>query len=113
MFLSSITPPFTVRSSPIDRSAPNVVLPLASKNTDLDAGIVRFSNRNRAVNGVLKFQNVKEGEFVIICDVGAYGMSLSSNYNLRPNPAEVIVKNSKFQIIKKRQRITDINYFLS
>ena len=56
-----------------------------------------------------KFQNVKEGEFVIICDVGAYGMSLSSNYNLRPYPAEVIVKNSKFQIIKRRQKIADIN----
>ena len=56
-----------------------------------------------------KFQNVKEGEFVIICDVGAYGMSLSSNYNLRPYPAEVIVKNSKFQIIKRRQKIANIN----
>ena len=56
-----------------------------------------------------KFQNVKEGEFVIICDVGAYGMSLSSNYNLRPYPAEIIVKNSKFQIIKRRQKIADIN----
>ena len=56
-----------------------------------------------------KFQNVKEGEFVIIFDVGAYGMSLSSNYNLRPYPAEIIVKNSKFQIIKRRQKIADIN----
>ena len=56
-----------------------------------------------------KFQNIKEEEFVIICHVGAYGMSLSSNYNLRPNPAEVIVKNSKFQIINKRQKLADIN----
>ena len=36
-----MTPPFTVKSSPIDRSAPNVALPLASKNTDFDAGIVQ------------------------------------------------------------------------
>ena len=56
-----------------------------------------------------KFQNLKEGDFVIICDVGAYGMSLSSNYNLRPSPTEVIVKNSKVQVIKKRQKLSDIN----
>ena len=33
---------------------------------------------------VKSFQNLKEKEFVAISDVGAYGMSLSSNYNLRP-----------------------------
>ena len=30
-----------------------------------------------------KFQELKEGETIVICDVGAYGRSLSSNYNLR------------------------------
>ena len=55
------------------------------------------------------FQSIKEGDFIIICDVGAYGMSLSSNYNMRPNPAEVLIKNSQVQIIKKRQKLDDIN----
>ena len=41
MFLRSITPPFTVRSSPTDKSAPNVALPLASKNTVFAAGNVQ------------------------------------------------------------------------
>ena len=36
-----------------------------------------------------KFQKIKEGEILVICDVGAYGMSLSSNYNLRPRPIEL------------------------
>ena len=58
---------------------------------------------------VKKFQNIKEGEYVIIRDVGAYGMSLSSNYNLRPSPAEILIKNSKVQVIKRRQKLTDIN----
>ena len=30
------------------------------------------------------FSKVKEGDFVAITDVGAYGMSLASNYNTRP-----------------------------
>ena len=55
-----------------------------------------------------KFQNIREGELIIICDVGAYGMSLSSNYNLRTLPAEILVKNSKIQVIKSRQKLSDI-----
>jgi len=55
-----------------------------------------------------KFQNIREGELIIICDVGAYGMSLSSNYNVRTLPAEILVKNSKMQVIKSRQKLSDI-----
>ncbi len=55
-----------------------------------------------------KFQLVKEKDIMIICDVGAYGMSLASNYNLRPLPAEILIKNSNVQIIKKRQKLTDL-----
>ena len=54
------------------------------------------------------FQILKEKDFVIICDVGAYGMSLSSNYNLRPKPAEILVKNSHIKILNKRQRLEDL-----
>ena len=57
---------------------------------------------------VNKFQKLKEDDFIIICDVGAYGMSLSSNYNVRPLPAEVLIKNSKIQVIKNRQKLSDI-----
>ena len=39
-----------------------------------------------------KFQKLKEKDFIVICDVGAYGMSLSSNYNLRPKPIELLLK---------------------
>ena len=54
------------------------------------------------------FQKLDEKDFVVICDVGAYGMSLSSNYNVRPNPIEILIKGSKIQIIKKRQKYNDI-----
>ena len=55
-----------------------------------------------------KFQKLKEKDIVVMCDVGAYGMSLSSNYNLRPKPAELLIKGSKIRVIKKRQKHTDL-----
>ena len=54
------------------------------------------------------FQELREKEFIVICDVGAYGMSLSSNYNIRPKPIELLIKKSKVQIIKKRQKHKDL-----
>ena len=50
------------------------------------------------------FQVLKEKDLVAICDVGAYGMSLSSNYNLRPKAVELLIKGSKINIIRKRQK---------
>ncbi|MDC3125291.1 diaminopimelate decarboxylase [Candidatus Pelagibacter sp.] len=55
-----------------------------------------------------KFQKLKEKDFIAICDVGAYGMSLSSNYNLRPKPVELLVKGRKIKIIKNRQKHADL-----
>ena len=55
-----------------------------------------------------KFQKLYEKDHVVMCDVGAYGMSLSSNYNVRPKPIEILIKGSKVIIIKKRQKLTDL-----
>ena len=55
-----------------------------------------------------KFQKLKEKDLVVMCDVGAYGMSLSSNYNVRPKPAEILIKGSKVNVIKKRQKLKDL-----
>ncbi len=54
------------------------------------------------------FQKLKEKDIIIMCDVGAYGMSLSSNYNLRPKPIELLIKGSKISVIKRRQKYTDL-----
>ena len=35
-------------------------------------------------------------------------MSLSSNYNLRPKATELLIKKSKIQIIRKRQRLEEL-----
>ena len=54
------------------------------------------------------FQKLNEKDYVVICDVGAYGMSLSSNYNLRPKPAELLIERSNIKIIGKRQDLKDL-----
>ena len=54
------------------------------------------------------FQKLKEKDLVVMCDVGAYGMSLSSNYNVRPKPTEILIKGSKINVIKKRQKLEDL-----
>ena len=55
-----------------------------------------------------KFQKLKEKDLVVMCDVGAYGMSLSSNYNLRTKPIELLIKDSKINVIKKRQKLKEL-----
>ena len=55
-----------------------------------------------------KFQKLKEKDLIIMCDVGAYGMSLSSNYNVRPKPVELLIKGSRINVIKKRQKLKDL-----
>ena len=55
-----------------------------------------------------KFQKLEENDIIVMCDVGAYGMSLSSNYNVRPKPTELLIKGSKTKIIRKRQKHKDL-----
>ena len=55
-----------------------------------------------------KFQKLDEKDFIVICDVGAYGTSLASNYNVRPKPIEILIKGSKIQVISKRQKLSEL-----
>jgi diaminopimelate decarboxylase len=55
-----------------------------------------------------KFQVLKEKDLIAMRDVGAYGMSLSSNYNVRPKPVELLIKGSKIKVIRKRQKHKDL-----
>ena len=55
-----------------------------------------------------KFQKLKEKDLIVMCDVGAYGMSLSSNYNVRPKPTELLINGSKIKTIRKRQEYKDL-----
>jgi diaminopimelate decarboxylase len=48
------------------------------------------------------------GDLVAIRDTGAYGSAMASNYNRRPFPAEVLVDNGAWRVIRKRQTIDDM-----
>jgi diaminopimelate decarboxylase len=48
------------------------------------------------------------GDLVAILDAGAYGMSLSSNYNTRPRAAEVLVEGRKARLIRRRETLQDL-----
>ncbi len=57
---------------------------------------------------IKNYQKLNEKEYLVICDVGAYGMSLASNYNVRPKPIEILIKKSKIQILSKRQKLSEL-----
>ena len=59
----------------------------------------------------LKYKNfsfLKENGLVAITNVGAYGSTLSSNYNTRPLASEILLKKGKVKVIRKRQNISEI-----
>ena len=59
----------------------------------------------------LKYKNfsfVMENGLVAITNVGAYGSTLSSNYNTKPLASEILLKRGKIKIIRKRQKISEI-----
>ncbi|OGW74837.1 MAG: diaminopimelate decarboxylase, partial [Nitrospirae bacterium RIFOXYB2_FULL_43_5] len=51
---------------------------------------------------------VKQGEYLAVMGAGAYGFSMSSNYNSRPRPAEVMVKGREHFLIRERETYKDI-----
>ena len=55
-----------------------------------------------------RFTKIKEGDYIGLANVGAYGMSLSSNYNTRPIIAEIMVSGSKHKTIRKSQSLENL-----
>lgn len=51
---------------------------------------------------------IAPGELVAILDTGAYGMSLTSNYNTRPRAAEVLVTGKSVKVIRRRETLDDM-----
>lgn len=51
---------------------------------------------------------IDEGDVIAILNAGAYGYSMSSNYNTRPRAAELLVKDGEEFLIREREELTDI-----
>ena len=87
------------------------IIPLIKSNKknkrihDFVGPVCETSDKFLTVKG---YQHLKEKEYVAISDVGAYGMSLSSNYNLRPKASEVMIENKSSKVILKRQKLFNI-----
>jgi diaminopimelate decarboxylase len=51
---------------------------------------------------------VREGDYLVFCNAGAYGFEMSSNFNSRYKPAEVLVKDGQAHLIRKRDTFDDL-----
>lgn len=55
-----------------------------------------------------KLQTLEQGDLIVARSAGAYGFTMASNYNTRPRAAEVMVKGTKYQIVRKRETYDEL-----
>ena len=58
--------------------------------------------------GHARHLSAQEGDRLAVMNAGAYGFTMSSNYNTRPRAAEVIVNGGQVQLIRERERLEDL-----
>lgn len=51
---------------------------------------------------------IEQGDFLALMSAGAYGMSMSSNYNTRPRAAEIMVDGSTVNLIRERENVQQL-----
>ena len=51
---------------------------------------------------------IESGDLLAVFDAGAYGMSMASNYNDHPKPAEVLVDGDRWAVVRERQTLRDL-----
>jgi len=55
-----------------------------------------------------QLNEVREGDILALHNAGAYGYSMSSNYNSRYRPAEVLIHNGSAKLIRRRENLDDL-----
>jgi diaminopimelate decarboxylase len=55
-----------------------------------------------------RLPKIQEGDLLAVLNAGAYGFSMSSQYNARPRAAEVMVKNGKCTLVREREQLDDL-----
>lgn len=70
--------------------------------------IVGYICENDTFGWDRQLNEVREGDILVINNAGAYGFSMSSNYNSRYRPAEVLIKNNSYKLIRKRETFEDL-----
>jgi diaminopimelate decarboxylase len=56
-----------------------------------------------------ELDDVQPGEYLVVCDVGAYGYAMASNYNSRLRPVEVMVDGDRYAVITAREQYEDLS----
>jgi len=51
----------------------------------------------------------KRGDLLAVMSAGAYGFTMSSNYNSRPRAAEVLVNGGRFGVVRQRETTEDLS----
>jgi diaminopimelate decarboxylase len=55
-----------------------------------------------------EIETVEPGDLVALRDAGAYGMTMASNYNMRPRAAEVLVEEGRARLVRRRETFEDL-----
>jgi len=55
-----------------------------------------------------KMPEINQGDLLAVMSAGAYGFTMSSNYNSRPRAAEVLVRGNDYYIVRERETYTDL-----
>jgi diaminopimelate decarboxylase len=55
-----------------------------------------------------RLPRLETGDLIVLRTAGAYGMSMASQYNARPRPAEVLVSGAQFRVVRRRESLDDL-----
>ena len=92
-------------------NAKHNIIPVTKSKKKVNGNVEFVGPICESTDTFLKYRNfsqLSENDLVAITNVGAYGSTLSSNYNTRPLVSEIIIKKGKTKIIRKRQKISEI-----
>ena len=92
-------------------NAKHNIIPVTKSKKKVNGNVEFVGPICESTDTFLKYKNfsqLSENDLVAITNVGAYGSTLSSNYNTRPLVSEIIIKKGKTKIIRKRQKISEI-----
>jgi len=87
------------------------IIPVSKSKKRIGGNIECVGPICESADTFLKYRNfsfLNENDLIAIINVGAYGSTLSSNYNTKPLASEMMVKNGKVKIVRRRQKISEI-----
>ena len=79
-----------------------------SNNTSVYDITGRICENTDRISENYTLPKTEEGDLCAIMDTGAYGYSMSHNFNTRPRPSEILINNKNIKLIRKRESIEDL-----